>query len=340
MLGIVWYAMICWQISSKAVTCYLRQGVFSSSTAVWKRNKSILRSSSNDNNAAPVALIFDTETTGKMAFNKGSTDPVQPDVIQLGLLLVDTSDWSKKLQISMLVQLREGACIEKGAFETHGISKEDCSKFGVSPRAALNIFNDACARADILVAHNLNFDEKVMQTALYREKLLDASQLMLPEMKRLCTMELSTNILKLRNPYKKNSFKWPKLEEAYKKFSGGKELKGGHDALVDAEACLVVLQGLVENGHVSLGQSSVADDDHTTIPEMSLHKLIDGRYQLKGKTYEHRNTIRSMGATWNKKDKAWEFHDSDILLKIKEFARVSDCDIIITNDDEQVSLDA
>ena len=61
------------------------------------------------------ALIFDTETTGMVEFRKPPEDPSQPDLIQLGMLLVDTQDWKPRARHSLLVQLKEGVRIDPGA---------------------------------------------------------------------------------------------------------------------------------------------------------------------------------------------------------------------------------
>ena len=139
------------------------------------------------------ALIFDTETTGMVQFRKPPEDPSQPDLIQLGMLLVDTVDWKPRARNSLLVQLAEGVRIEPAAKEAHGISEEDCARYGVAPIVACSLFNQACLQADIIVAHNLSFDSSIMKTALHRignkPHRMDGRQL-------VCTKEASTDVLK------------------------------------------------------------------------------------------------------------------------------------------------
>ena len=60
-------------------------------------------------------MIFDTETTGMVLRDRPPADPGQPDLVQLGMLLVETDDWTSKARHSMLVKLPEGASIEEGA---------------------------------------------------------------------------------------------------------------------------------------------------------------------------------------------------------------------------------
>jgi DNA polymerase-3 subunit epsilon len=188
------------------------------------------------------ALIFDTETTGMVQWKLPPEHASQPDLIQLGMLLVETQDWEPRARHSMLVQLPDGVTIEPGAREAHGISEEDCNRFGVQAMVACSLFNQLCMRADVIVAHNMSFDQSIMLTALHRlgnkPNRFDGKRL-------ICTKDESTDVLKL--PGKFNSYKWPTLAEAYGYFSG-KDIEGAHDALVDTEACLVVFRGLVELG--------------------------------------------------------------------------------------------
>lgn len=191
------------------------------------------------------ALIFDTETTGMVQFRRPPEDPSQPDLIQLGMLLVDCRDWKAYAKHSLLVQLAPGVTIDPGAKEAHGISEEDCERFGVAPIVACSLFNQACMQADIIVAHNLSFDASIMKTALYRignkPHRLDGRQ-------QVCTKEATTDVLKLPGKY---GYKWPTLAEAYLHYTG-EEIEGAHDALVDTEACLQVFRGLVHEGVVEL----------------------------------------------------------------------------------------
>jgi DNA polymerase III subunit epsilon len=192
------------------------------------------------------ALIFDTETTGMVVRDSSPEDPRQPDLVQLGMLLVETEDWMARARHSMLVKLPEGVTIEEGARKAHGISEEDCQKYGVPAVVAGSLFNQLCLQADLIVAHNMAFDRSIMLTALHR---LGGKPDRMAGMRLLCTMEESTEILKL--PGRFDSYKWPSLAEAYRHFSQ-RELEGAHDALVDSEACLTVFRALVEGGDVTL----------------------------------------------------------------------------------------
>ena len=192
------------------------------------------------------ALVFDTETTGIVVRDSPPEDPHQPDLVQLGMLLVETDDWSSRARHAMLVQLAEGVSIEEGARKAHGISEEDCQRYGVPLMVAGSLFNQLCLQADVLVAHNIAFDRIIMQTALHR---LGGKPDRMEGLRQICTMEESTEILKLPGRYE--SYKWPSLAEAYRYFTE-REIEGAHDALVDSEACLAVFRALVDRGDVVL----------------------------------------------------------------------------------------
>lgn len=220
------------------------------------------------NGAGPIALIFDTETTGMVRFREPYNDPSQPDLVQFGFLMVDTSDWRIRNQGSFLVQLRGNSSVEidEGAQRVHGISEQDCSHFGIEHETALDIFENLCSKADVLVGHNIRFDGIVMQTAFHRSQRSneDSSFIdVLGSKKQICTMMESINLCKLPSKTQSSSYKWPSLAEAYKFVTGGdkgeegKSLEGAHDALVDSEACLEVFRYLVEHGHVSIESSQV-----------------------------------------------------------------------------------
>lgn len=192
------------------------------------------------------ALIFDTETTGMVEWRLPPEHASQPHLIQLGMLLVDTDDWRARARHSMLVKLPGGQKIDPGAKQAHGISEEDCAFYGVPLMVAASLFNQVCIQADLIVAHNMSFDQSVMLTALHR---LGGKPSRMEGKRLVCTKEESTDVLKL--PGKYDSYKWPTLAEAYRYFAG-EDLVGAHDALVDTEACLRIFRGLVDLGIVVL----------------------------------------------------------------------------------------
>jgi DNA polymerase-3 subunit epsilon len=190
-----------------------------------------------------IALAFDTETSGMVNFRAKSNLGKQPHVIQLAAILVDTDDWSIRSKFCTLVKLPTGVQIEDGAKAAHGISEEECERYGVDPKAAFWMFNQFAANCQLLVAHNIDFDSIIMNALHHRvtaETQKDYYNY-IGIRRRVCTMKTATDVMKIPGNY---GFKWPKLQEAYEYFTG-KPGGGWHDALADTEACVEVFKSLV-----------------------------------------------------------------------------------------------
>mmetsp|Transcript_25690 Transcript_25690/g.60220 ORF Transcript_25690/g.60220 Transcript_25690/m.60220 type:complete len:530 (-) Transcript_25690:178-1767(-) len=222
----------------------------------------------------PTALVFDTETTGMVQFRDSHRDESQPDLVQLGFLMVDTGDWRIRDQGCFLVRLRESSSgIDEGAEKVHGITADDCASFGIRHETAVDLFEDLCGKADVLVGHNIRFDALVMQTAFHRAKG-SPSENPFSSKRQICTMMESIDLCRLPPKFssrRNNStaYKWPSLEEAHRFVTtggdcrDGESLEGAHDALVDSQACLKIFRYLVEHGHVTVDKSPVESYDAT-----------------------------------------------------------------------------
>jgi len=173
-------------------------------------------------------LCFDTETTGKVNFKAECEDDSQPNLVQLGCVLSD-DDGKIAAQVEFVVK-PEGWVIPYEATAIHGISNEFATEYGVPLKTVLSCFNMMSKRADFIVAHSLDFDERVMDTAFYREGLTWLHAM--PNW--CCTMKMATPILELPGNYGK--FKWPSLAEAHKSLCGA-DVVDAHSALADALAC-------------------------------------------------------------------------------------------------------
>jgi len=179
-------------------------------------------------------LIFDTETTGFILKGADPGHPDQPDLVQLAALLCDESGREFSALSTIVVP---GKPIHRGARQAHGISDELADAVGVPPLAALSMFKAMLLRADMIVAHNLEFDAKVMLTAWTRVFGSDFRN-ELNGKRAFCTMKAMTPVCQIlhSSPRHAKDFKWPKLEECVE-FLFGEKLIGAHDALVDARAC-------------------------------------------------------------------------------------------------------
>ena len=185
------------------------------------------------------SLIFDTETTGLWDFKKPYDHPAQPEMVQVAAKLICDSTFRVLGQINYIVQ-PDKPCEEKAA-SIHGITSELIQEAGVPRRVALGSFHNLLKLSTRVVAHNFNFDSKI----LMRTYLLESTGYDLFTSKpSFCTMLETTPLLKLPGRYGK--YKWPSLMEAYTSLVDPAGFDGAHDAMVDVNACAAVYRALQE----------------------------------------------------------------------------------------------
>ena len=190
-------------------------------------------------------LFFDTETTGlPVNFYEPYTNTENwPRLVQLAWITEDT-DTKEKKENDLIIR-PEGFTIPEEAAKIHNITTEFAERDGVELRAALGEFVQDMLAADLLVAHNIEFDKNVICSEIYRTalKLMSEDKILLevgfciPERfinkRSICTMKLGTNYTKIKTAG--GDYKWPKLIELYRHFFG-KDFEGQHDSLDDIRA--------------------------------------------------------------------------------------------------------
>lgn len=193
-------------------------------------------------------LIYDTETTGVVDWKKAVEAPSQPYIVQLAALMYD----DRKLvgAINLLCNPVDGTgarvMIPAEATKVHGISNEMVEATGLPLKTIAAIFNSMIRNTDRLVAHNMDFDSRIM-AGTYLRSGFPIDSLQVPH--RVCTMKASENVLKLPGKFA-GKYKWPTLDEAYRHLVDPAGFDGAHDALVDAKACAEVLWKLEDAGHI------------------------------------------------------------------------------------------
>ena len=184
-------------------------------------------------------LFFDTETTGKYDFKASHTAPQQPYLVQLAMIL-DDLEGNTIEEYETIIRVAE-VNIPVSAAEIHGITTAIANAQGIDAKDALDKFDDFWQKSNRIVAHNIEFDKKVMKTAYHRagmEGLFGITP-------TYCTMHHSTDVLKLPGRY---GNKWPKLEEAYRVLVDVEGFEGAHNALNDVRACRDVYYALRKLG--------------------------------------------------------------------------------------------
>jgi DNA polymerase-3 subunit epsilon len=177
-----------------------------------------------------IALFFDTETTGF----PNPQNP--PEIVQIAALLQDIDSGRVLGEINLLVQVT--GQIPESARKVHGIDNELTFRFGVKNGVADHFFGLLASKADIIVAHNIQFDMKII------DGIWPISRAILKTKQQFCTMLQSTEIVGLTGTHAGGN-KWPRLTEAYEYFYGT-VFEGAHDAMVDVRACRDVFLKLNE----------------------------------------------------------------------------------------------
>lgn len=201
-----------------------------------------------------LCLVFDTETSGKAAFKEPSVSPLQPNLVQLGCLLVDLATGKEHAAIDLIVYPSSWDIPQEAAL-IHGVSTGLAKRTGVNLDTAVNVFLDLIEVADLVVAHNIVFDKIIMERATAMVNLANGEEVIDPfEDKALfCTMRAATPIVKKksRRPLHDADYKWPKLSECIEHFFN-EELENAHSAIVDCRACARILVEMVNRGAVTL----------------------------------------------------------------------------------------
>ncbi len=185
----------------------------------------------------PLINVFDTETTGFPLFKLPSDDFGQPHLVDIAALLYD--DLGNLVDSFEAIVRPAGWVIDEENAAIHGITHEMAMDLGIPEADALDGFMAIHERADLRVAHNCSFDDRILRIALKRyrdEATADAFR----AGEKYCTCLNSRSIVNApAKPGSKQKNKLPTLGEAYAFFTREK-LQGAHRAAVDAKACALI----------------------------------------------------------------------------------------------------
>lgn len=195
-------------------------------------------------------LFFDTETSGLPDKRKPLDHPDQPHLVQLAMLLKDGDREVSRVSVVVRCPVEP----HEKAKAAHGYDMAMTERWGIQPIGAIGLFMDLVLRADLIVAHNIEFDLQIMRIAMAK---LRREFPILESLPKLCTMALcephcripATPAQIAAGFKRKGEFKSPKLEEALKILCG-EDLVGAHDALADVLACSRLYDWLQVNGHL------------------------------------------------------------------------------------------
>ena len=187
-------------------------------------------------------LVFDTETTGLPSERNASYMEVHkwPHIVQLSFALYDLEERKLKGTYDYIIRLPDDIPISTESQNVHGITHSLCRRKGVPIQLALEEFGKCLVTADVIVAHNLSFDKRVILAACRREGV---PQYFFGEGKsksEFCTMLRTKDIpvVVAKNSRGEEYNKYPTLTELHQFLFNGDIPKGIHDAMADILICL------------------------------------------------------------------------------------------------------
>lgn len=191
-------------------------------------------------------LIIDCETTGVPRSWKAPISDLGnwPRVVQVAWSRYGKTERHIK-SASHLVR-PDGFTIPRDAQRIHGITTKRAQAEGKQLTTVLRGLSAAAKKSEIIVAHNMRFDESVI-SAEYLRLGLDSP---FGDKKRICTMVETTELCRLRGPY---GYKWPTLSELYWELFK-EEHEEAHDSGADVAACAKCFFELKRRRVVSLGR--------------------------------------------------------------------------------------
>lgn len=174
-------------------------------------------------------LFFDTETTGLPQAYQAPAWQVEnwPRMIQLAWVTTDAS--GQELDAQEFIVKPDGFRVPWRSAWVHHITTRRALRDGIPLDQVLDAFVAAVEQADVLIAHNMAFDEKIVGAELIRQGRPDCVALK----PRRCTMKWSRHECGLIGP---NGYKYPSLQELHKHLFR-RRFRDAHHALTDVRAC-------------------------------------------------------------------------------------------------------
>lgn len=197
-------------------------------------------------------LFFDSETNGLPKDYRASYEDVDnwPRVFSLAWILANI-DGSIISQGNFIVKPDGWTIPKEKLWLDNGYTTEFCEANGVPIADVLDQFIAAKHEASVLVAHNLNFDHRIVWAEIIRSGRTPRSG-----MTKFCTMMKTTSICRIPNTGR-GGFKWPKLEELYE-FLFQKKFDAAHTAMADVIACMESFFELHRRGLITMEMPAAA----------------------------------------------------------------------------------
>lgn len=223
-------------------------------------------------------LIFDTETTGlPRNYNAPLSDSENwPRVVQIAWQLHDVT--GKLISSNSIIVKPEGFTIPFNAAQVHGITTERALAEGSDLQQVMYEFVEAVKQTKYLCGHNIEFDLSIVGAEFHRlgmsnffegKPVIDTKSDPVTE---FCAIPGG----------KGGKFKWPKLEEVYRKlFNAGFE--EAHNAAFDVEATAKAFFELLKRSILKVSELPAAQLANLKYVGPDLSGLLASEKALKEK---------------------------------------------------------
>lgn len=179
-------------------------------------------------------LVFDTETTGLPKERNASiySSHLWPHIIQLSYIIY-CSDTNELITVQDdYINISDDIIITPESQKVHQITRETLNK-GKNIDEALHSFNEWSKQCDLLVAHNISFDKKMLMVEGIRNKIkVDIHD-------TFCTMKNSIELCHIEKEFKNGDkyLKYPTLSELHNHLFD-RVPQNTHNALIDILICM------------------------------------------------------------------------------------------------------
>lgn len=177
------------------------------------------------------SLVFDTETTGLPSRKRNPALTDQPYIIQLAAVLYEGRRPVSHFSTFVFPEHgnHAGEIPDEKFWQDNGLTHEVVYSSGMPLELSMKMFNQYLRRADRVVAHNMRFDSKLIDYSFERMGITSEHWDTKP---KVCTMLTLEPIMKLPAKWGKG-YKWPNLDESYRKYVDPAGFSGAHDAMID-----------------------------------------------------------------------------------------------------------
>ena len=179
-------------------------------------------------------LFIDTETTGLPTDRDAAffESDKWPYLVQISMLVLDSQ--MKIIGENNYVLTPENYTIPQSSSKIHGITNEYAKKYGMNRKDVLEYIRVLFQTVNCVIGHNVDFDVNILKAEIYREWGGDVWFYSL-RFNVIDTMKLGADVCKIPSSIKGEKYKWPTLNELYRKLFG-KSFEGQHNAMNDVKA--------------------------------------------------------------------------------------------------------